>query len=146
MRITRIIASSLSGVLLIIGACVPLRTISNEIGPLNEVTPDVAANLTEATVLATFATSNLIATYSTYVGEDGVALATVKVNVMVKNTGAQKATSKVVLKVDGVDYKTQDVTLDAGASQLRIFEHTTGRAGKYLYTIDKLSYEVTVAF
>ena len=146
MRITKIIASSLIGVLLIIGACVPIRTVSNEIGPLNEVTPDVAANLTEATVLATFAPSDLKVTYNTYVGEDAIAVATIKVSVMVKNTGTQRATSKVELKVDGVTSKTQDVTLDGGASQLRLFEVSTGRAGNYKVSIGELSYELAVAF
>mgnify|MGYP001577182534 CR=1 FL=1 len=146
MRITRIIASSLSGVLLIIGACVPLRTVSNEIGPLNEVTPDVAANLTQATVLATFATSDLKVTYTTYVGEDAIARAVIKAIVKVTNTGAQTATSKVELKVDGATVKTQDVTLAGGASQERSFELSYDKAGKYMFTIDKLSYELTVAF
>src|SRR3989338_8410192 len=146
MRITKIIASLLVGVLLIIGACVPLRTVSNEIGPLNEVTPDVAANVEVATVLTTFTYSDLKVTYSTYVGEDAIALATIKVNVMVKNTGTQRGTSKVELKVDGVTAKTQDVTLDGGASQLRFFEVSTDRAGNYKISVGELSAELAVAF
>ncbi len=146
MRITRIIASSLSGVLLITGACVPLRTVSNEIGPLNEVTPDVAANLTEATVLTTFTYSDLKVTSTNYVGEDAIAVATIKVSVLVKNTGTQKATSKVELKVDGVIAKSQDVTLDGGASALRLFETSTTRAGNYKISIGGLSAEYAVAF
>ena len=146
MRIARIIASSLSGVLLIISGCVPLRTVSNEIGPLNEVTPDVAANVEVATVLATFAASDLTVTSTNYVGEDGVVQATIKISVMVKNTGVQRATSKVELKVDGVTTRTQDVTLDGGASQLRLFEVSTYRAGTYKYSINELSKELTVAF
>lgn len=146
MRITRIIASSLSGVLLIISGCVPLRTVSTEIRPLNEVTPDVAANVEVATVLATFTYSDLKATYTGYVGEDGIARVTVHASVEVKNTGTQKTTSKVVLQVDGVTAKTQDVTLAGGASQEIFFELVYDKAGEHMLTIDKLSYKATIAF
>ncbi|MDO8716170.1 MAG: CARDB domain-containing protein [Dehalococcoidales bacterium] len=146
MRITRIIASSLSGVLLIIGGCVPLRTVSNEIKPLNEVTPDVTANLTEATVLATFEVSDLHLSTTTYRGEDGIERSTVHVEVLVKNTGTTRGTSKVVLFVDGEQAKSLDTTLAGGASQVRFFEVVYETAGKHTFTIDKLTQDVTIAF
>jgi len=144
MRIKRIIASSLCGVLLILGGCIPLRTVSNEIKPLNEVTPDVAANVVVAEVLATFVSSDLKVTSSNHVGEDGLPHATAKASVTVKNTGTQKGLSKVALKMNGEIVKSRDVSLDAGASLVVTFEEEIDKAGTYKFSVDQLSADLTV--
>ena len=53
------------------------------------------------------------------------------VTVVVANTGEQSGTYSAVLKVNSVDYKTQDVTLNAGESKSVVFQVTEPKAGNY---------------
>jgi len=63
----------------------------------------------------------------------------VTVSVKVTNTGGQQGTYKVVLKVDDVTIKTQDVTLAGGASQQVNLTMVAGKVGSYTLKIGELT-------
>ncbi len=63
----------------------------------------------------------------------------VTVSVKVTNIGGQQGTYKVVLKVDDVTIKTQDVTLAGGASQVVNLTIIAGKLGTYTIKIGELT-------
>ncbi len=68
----------------------------------------------------------------------------VTVSVKVANTGGQRGTYTVVLKVNGETIKTQDVTLAAGASQVANLTIVAGKVGTYEVTVGNLTGKLVV--
>lgn len=68
------------------------------------------------------------------------------VNVIVKvaNTGGQRGTYTVVLKVNGETIETQDVTLAAGASQEVRLNFAAGKVDTYEVTVGNLTGKLVV--
>lgn len=118
MRIARIIAGMLMGVLFIIGACAPKPALAP--------TPKSEG----------FITSNLIILHQ------GESEGQAALSVTVTNTGEQAGTYTVVLKIDGIIAETQNVTLAGGASQVVIFNPLLSSVGKHVATIDQLTGEL----
>ena len=128
MRITMIIAVLLIGVLLILTVCAK---------PVPAPAPTAP---TPATGPAAFVTSDLKVTPLQV--DPGT---TATFSVIVTNTGGQTGTYKVVLKIDDVIHKTQDVTLAGGASQKVTFNVTAfEKAGPYIFSIDQLSLHLVI--
>lgn len=68
----------------------------------------------------------------------------VTVSVKVTNTGGQQGIYPVVLKVDGVTVKTQDVTLAGGTSQMVNLTIVAGKIGSYKISIGPLESNMDV--
>jgi len=123
-----IIAVLLIGVLLILTVCAK---------PVPAPAPTAP---TPATGPAAFVTSDLKVTPLQV--DPGT---TATFSVIVTNTGGQTGTYKVVLKIDDVIHKTQDVTLAGGASQKVTFNVTAfEKAGPYIFSIDQLSLHLVI--
>ena len=125
MRIARIIAAtSLMGILLILGACTP--------APKTPVTPVVTPAPVPPSPV--FITSNLT------IQPDAIrpGYYATNISVTVTNTGAQPGTYTVVLNVDGSPVQSQDVSLAGGASQEVTFIFVPKTEGQLKITIDQL--------
>ena len=121
MRITRIITILLIGVLLILGACGPLPTLSPA----------------DVTTSALTIEPNAVRPFDT-----------VKVGVTVTNNGEQRGTYEVVLKIKNNTFgteedKTQNISLAGGTSQKVTFIFAGGE-GMYTLTIDQLTNSLRV--
>lgn len=64
--------------------------------------------------------------------------ANVTVSVKVTNTGGQPGTYTMVVKIDGVTVKTQDVTLAGGTSKVVNLTIVAGKLGTYKISIGPL--------
>jgi hypothetical protein len=125
MRITRIIAAtSLMGILLILGACTPASK--------TPVTPVVIPAPVPPSPV--FITSNLT------IQPDKInpGYYATNISVTVTNTGEQPGTYTVVLNVDGSPVQSQDVSLAGGASQEVTFIFVPNKLGQSKITIDQL--------
>ncbi len=112
MRIIKKLSFVFAGVLVALTSCaVPVTVRSLGAAPAAETPPALAG--TNPSKPAEFITRDLTtSTAECNLGSD------VWVSVNVTNVGGQSGTYPVVLKVGGVVSKTQDVTLDAGASRI----------------------------
>lgn len=166
MRITRVIAIPLIGVLVILGACAsPAAVTPAAPAPAATMpaTPEHAATMPATPVAAAptpatptpvatapivtapvpgktaFVASELRMDPETIVEGDNVTI-----SVKVTNTGKERGTYTVVLKLNGDTVKTQDVTLDGGSSGKVALTVVPEAAGEYKVTIEQLTAKLDV--
>lgn len=70
----------------------------------------------------------------------------VTISVVVTNTGGQRGTYKVVLKFDDAIIKTQDVTIDGGASRKVELNVLVEKYGEFKVMANQLTAKMTVFF
>ena len=66
------------------------------------------------------------------------------VSVVVSNTGEVGGSSSVILKVNGVDYSAQDVTLAPGESKTVVFQVTEPKQGNYILASGSVTASMSV--
>ena len=143
MRLANILALALGGVILFLVACA---------APVLKRTVGVAPTLEPASPLGQMVAEPQPAAFTT----SDLALSTAECNfggevwvsVTVTNTGGQRGTYPVVVKINGVAARTGDVTLAAGASQKVYFvlnqKDDLPEFFSYKISVDKLERDVLI--
>lgn len=143
MRLEKVLAFSLGGVMLFLGACAS-PAIKRSLGAAPASEPVSALGpITAVPQTAAFMTSDLaLSTAECNFGGE------VWVNVTVTNTGGQKGTYPVVVKINGIVTRTEDVTLEAGTSQKVYFvlnqKDDLPEFMSYKISVDKLERDVLI--